>query len=81
SDGRPNDVDEYQGIYGIEDARQAIMEARASGVFPYCLTVDHDASEYLPHIFGRAGHTVVRRPEQLPSALLNAVTTLVRRQS
>jgi nitric oxide reductase NorD protein len=81
SDGRPNDVDEYQGTYGIEDARQAIMEARASGVFPFCLTVDRDASEYLPHIFGTAGHTVVRRPEQLPSALLSAVTTLVRRPS
>lgn len=81
SDGRPNDYDQYQGIYGIEDARQAIMEARASGVFPFCLTVDRDASEYLPRIFGTAGHTILRRPEQLPTALLAAVTALVRRPS
>jgi nitric oxide reductase NorD protein len=79
SDGRPNDYDRYQGTYGIEDSRQAIMEARASGVFPFCLTVDRDASEYLPHIFGTAGHTILRRPEQLPTALLSAVTALVRR--
>ena len=81
SDGRPNDYDRYQGTYGIEDSRQAIIEARASGVFPFCLTVDRDASEYLPHIFGTAGHTILRRPEQLPTALLGAVTTLVRRPS
>jgi nitric oxide reductase NorD protein len=57
------------------------MEARASGVFPFCLTVDRDASEYLPRIFGTSGHTILRRPEQLPTALLGAVTALVRRPS
>jgi nitric oxide reductase NorD protein len=80
SDGRPNDVDRYQGPHGVEDARQAIFEARASGIFPFCLTVDADASEYLPRIFGRAGHRMVQRPAQLPSALLAVVSALVRRR-
>jgi nitric oxide reductase NorD protein len=80
SDGRPNDVDEYQSSYGVEDSRQAIMEARASGVFPFCLTIDQDASEYLPRIFGAAGHTILQRPEQLPRALLGAVRALIGRQ-
>jgi nitric oxide reductase NorD protein len=31
SDGKPNDVDEYEGRYGIEDTRQAIAEARLQG--------------------------------------------------
>jgi nitric oxide reductase NorD protein len=79
SDGRPNDVDRYQGPYGVEDSRQAIMEARASGVFPFCITVDRDASEYLPRIFGAAGHTILQRAEQLPTALLGAVRALIRR--
>jgi nitric oxide reductase NorD protein len=48
-------------------------------VFPFCLTVDRDASEYLPRIFGRTGHTIVQRPEQLPAALLGAVRTLIKR--
>jgi nitric oxide reductase NorD protein len=77
SDGRPNDVDQYQGTYGVEDSRQAIIEARASGIFPFCLTVDRDASEYLPRIFGVAGHTILQRPEQLPKALLEAVRVLI----
>lgn len=80
SDGRPNDVDGYQGSYAVEDSRQAIFEARASGVFPFCLTVDHEASEYLPRIFGQAGHTILQRPEQLPTALLGAVRALIRRR-
>jgi nitric oxide reductase NorD protein len=79
SDGRPNDIDEYQGSYGVEDSRQAIMEARASGVFPYCLTIDEAASEYLPRIFGRNGHVVLDRPEQLPTALLSVVRGLIKR--
>jgi nitric oxide reductase NorD protein len=79
SDGRPNDLDMYQGAYGVEDSRQAILEARASGVFPYCLTIDQAASEYLPHIFGTSGHTVLQKPEQLPRALLNVVRGLIRR--
>ena len=77
SDGRPNDMDNYQGHYAVEDARQAVHEARALGVFPFCLTVDREESEYLPHIFGAAGHTVLRRPDQLPVALVRAVRQLL----
>jgi nitric oxide reductase NorD protein len=77
SDGRPNDVDLYQGPYGVEDARQAIAEARASGVYPFCLTIDRDASQYLPRIFGQAGHTILQRPEQMPRALLAVVRALI----
>jgi nitric oxide reductase NorD protein len=79
SDGRPNDMDHYQDTYGVEDARQAIMEARASGVYPFCLTVDREGAEYLPRIFGTAGHTILRDPEQLPLALLGMVRRLLAR--
>ena len=56
------------------------MEARASGVFPFCLTIDQDASEYLPRIFGATGHTILQRPEQLPRALVGVVRALIGRQ-
>ena len=77
SDGRPNDVDGYQGPYGVEDSRQAINEARASGVFPFCLTVDHEESTYLQRIFGRAGYAILPHPEQLPLVLLRVVKHLL----
>lgn len=79
SDGKPNDVDRYFTTYAIEDSRQAIFEARAAGVYPFCLTVDaSDPQPYLARVFGAAGHTILRRPEQLPVALLDLVRTLLR---
>ncbi len=77
SDGRPNDIDRYQSTYGVEDARQAIVEARAAGIYPFCVTIDREGSEYLPRIFGLAGHTIVRHPRQLPAALLAATRALI----
>lgn len=78
SDGKPSDTDRYYEKYAVEDSRQAIAEGRSQGVYPFCLTVDaSDAQEYLSHIFGPAGHTTLRQPEQLPLALLRVVRLLL----
>lgn len=73
SDGQPNDVDFYQGAYAMEDSRRALNDARAEGVVPFCLTVEQEEQEYLPYVFGTTGYRVMRRPEQLPEALLSVV--------
>jgi nitric oxide reductase NorD protein len=78
SDGKPNDVDAYDGPYGIEDARQAIAEARAQHVDVFCLTVDREAPHYAPRIFGRAGFAVLRRPDQLPEVLIDVLRRMIR---
>ncbi|MDQ6736734.1 MAG: VWA domain-containing protein, partial [Gemmatimonadota bacterium] len=78
SDGKPNDTDRYFEHYAAEDTRQAILEAKTAGVYPFCLTVDrNEGSEYLGHIFGTAGHTILRQPEQLPFALLKGMQHLI----
>ncbi|MEP7027118.1 MAG: VWA domain-containing protein [Candidatus Eisenbacteria bacterium] len=77
SDGKPNDVDQYEGRYGVEDARQAVHEARLEGILPFCLTVDRQATVYLPRIFQPSGFTVLRRTSALPGALLDVVRQLV----
>jgi nitric oxide reductase NorD protein len=69
SDGKPNDEDDYEGEYGVEDVRQAVAEARAVGVQPFCLTIDREGPSYLPRIFGPAGYTVLWDVEQLPLRL------------
>ncbi len=71
SDGKPNDVDQYEGRYGAEDMRQAVTEARLQGIFPFCLTVDRSAASYLPGVFGASQYALLPRPELLPSALLD----------
>lgn len=66
SDGRPDDEDGYRGDYGIEDTRQAVLEARTQGVHPFCITIDDQAQDYLPHLFGRTHFTVVEDVAKLP---------------
>jgi nitric oxide reductase NorD protein len=79
SDGQPNDVGGYQGSYAAADSRRAVLESRASGVHPFCLTVDREEQEYLPHLFGVNGYRILREPAQLPSALLQVVAHLLPR--
>ena len=69
SDGKPNDLDLYDGRYGIEDTRVAIMEARKRGLTPFCVTIDREGADYLPHLFGPNGFTVIRQPAELPRRL------------
>jgi nitric oxide reductase NorD protein len=69
TDGKPNDLDQYEGRYGIEDTRMALMEARRQGLRPFCVTIDSEASDYLPHLFGAGGYVVIRKPEELPREL------------
>ncbi len=69
TDGKPNDLDRYEGRYGIEDTRRAIHEAKAQGLQTFCITIDDQGGEYLPHIFGNNGYTIIRKPEHLPQKL------------
>lgn len=77
SDGKPNDVDLYEGRYGIEDTRQAVAEARQQGVAVFCVTIDREAPRYAARIFGRAGFAVLHRPAQLPVVLIEALRQLI----
>ena len=52
SDGKPNDLDKYEGRYGIEDTRHAVQQARRQGLTPFCVTIDERGNDYLPHLFG-----------------------------
>jgi nitric oxide reductase NorD protein len=79
SDGKPNDIDHYVDRYAVEDARRAVLEARAEGVYPFCLTVDREEPDYLSHLFGPAAHTILRRADQLPLALVGVVRQLLTR--
>jgi nitric oxide reductase NorD protein len=69
SDGKPNDLDRYEGRYGIEDTRRAVQEARALGLTCFCVTIDERGNDYLPHLFGTGGYVVIRRPTELPAQL------------
>ncbi|MBU3724695.1 MAG: VWA domain-containing protein [Burkholderiaceae bacterium] len=69
SDGKPHDLDLYEGRYGIEDTRQSILEARRQGIKPFCVTIDHEGADYLPHLFGTQGFALLSKPEHLTTRL------------
>ncbi len=78
TDGKPNDLDVYEGRWGLEDTRHAVHEAREAGLLPFCLSIDEEAHEYLPHLFGRGGWAQVRRPAELPARLASVYARLTR---
>lgn len=77
SDGKPNDIDVYEGRYGVEDMRQAVTEAKLQGVSSFCLTVDRQAANYLLRVFGAGQYALLPRPELLPTVLLEWMKRLV----
>lgn len=78
SDGKPNDVDRYEGPYGVEDSRQAVVEARLQGLHPFCVTVDRHAPAYMSRIFGAGGYAALHHPEHLPAVLVEVLRRLVK---
>lgn len=78
TDGKPNDLDVYEGRYGLEDTRHAVQEARAAGLVPFAVTVDEAGHDWLPHLFGARSYALVRRPAQLARRLAQIVATLSR---
>jgi nitric oxide reductase NorD protein len=70
-------VDVYDGRYGVEDTRQAVVEARLQGISPFCLTVDRQGGNYLPAVFGAQHYALLSRPERLPAVLLDWMRRLI----
>lgn len=77
SDGKPNDIDEYEGRYGVEDMRQAVVEAKLQGIFPFCLTIDRHAANYLPKVFGAHQYALLTEPGRLPQVLVEWMKRLL----
>ncbi|WP_024509096.1 VWA domain-containing protein [Bradyrhizobium sp. ARR65] len=69
TDGKPNDVDHYEGRFAVEDTRKAVQEARRLGIAVFGVTVDAAAQSYFPSLFGRGGYAIVGNIRRLPAAL------------
>lgn len=66
SDGKPEDYDDYKGRYAIEDTRHALIEAKTSGIHPFCITVDREAHEYIEHMYGEVNYIFINNVNKLP---------------
>ena len=66
SDGKPDDYDGYNGDYGIEDTRQALIEAKRKGIHPFCITIDKAEHSYLSHMYGAVNYVFIDDLAKLP---------------
>mgnify|MGYP002632112091 CR=1 FL=1 len=78
TDGKPNDLDQYEGRFGIEDTRHAIISAKKLGLQPFCVTIDQKGNQYLPHLFGQNGYALIRNPLEMPQLLPRLYAQLTR---
>ena len=78
TDGKPNDLDAYEGRYGLEDTRHAVQAARAAGLVPFAVTIDENGHDWLPHLFGARGYALVHRPRELAARLPQIFAALTR---
>ncbi len=76
SDGKPEDYDDYKGRYAIEDTRHALIEAKAAGIHPFCITIDRQAHDYMPHMYGEVNYIFLNDIRQLPLRLPSIYRTL-----
>ncbi len=66
SDGKPDDYDGYNGDYGIEDTRQALIEAKMLGIHPFCITIDKAEHSYLSRMYGAVNYVFIDDLSKLP---------------
>jgi nitric oxide reductase activation protein len=70
TDGKPYDSDTYQdNAYAQEDTKMALREARREKIHLFCVTVDREGADYLPHMYSDANFVVVDDVRTLPQKL------------
>lgn len=71
TDGRPYDHDYGDARYAREDVREALTEAKVSGIIPFCITIDRESESELKDLYGDVGYTIIddilTLPERIPN--------------
>ena len=76
TDGKPEDYDDYKGEYAIEDTRHALLEAKTADIHPFCITIDHQAKDYMQHMYGPANYIFIDNVRKLPLRMPEIYRTL-----
>ena len=79
TDGEPSDIDVPDPRDLVEDSRRATLALRARGIDVFAVVLGAEGTETAEWIFGRSGHVVLRRMEELPARLSDLYFRLSRR--
>lgn len=67
TDGKPTDIDGYEGLVGVTDVAQACREAEVCGIMHYALIVDHKQKAHFTKMFKR--RLLLHDPKALPEEM------------
>jgi hypothetical protein len=68
TDGEPADIDISDEQVLIVDTHKAVAEASQKGIYPYCISLDKKADEYISDIFA-SHYSIIDKIELLPKKL------------
>lgn len=71
TDGRPYDHDYGDARYARDDVREALIEAKSSGIIPFCITIDRESEAELKELYGDVGYTIIDDVLSLPERMPN----------
>ncbi|MBM9547326.1 nitric oxide reductase [Leptospira sp. 201903074] len=69
TDARPNDYDQYEGKYGIEDVNKAVGECLLNGIQVYTLAIGTEEKPTIPAMMRNASYQMLFHPERLLDSL------------
>lgn len=69
TDARPNDYDQYEGKYGIEDVNKAVSECLLNGILVYTLAIGTEEKPTIPAMMRNASYQMLFHPERLLDSL------------
>ncbi|TGL08485.1 nitric oxide reductase [Leptospira bouyouniensis] len=69
TDARPNDYDQYEGKYGIEDVNKAVGECLLNGIQVYTLAIGTEEKPTIPSMMRNASYQMLFHPERLLDSL------------
>lgn len=81
TDGEPADIDVFDPLHLLHDARQAVIEAGRHGIKVFCASLDPAAEPYVTRVFGRGRYLVLDHLERLPEKLARLLLVLNRAHS
>jgi nitric oxide reductase activation protein len=79
TDGEPSDIDVADPGDLVEDGRRAVLGLRARGVDAFAVVLGQAGAAPAARMFGRGGHAVLRRLDELPARLSDLYFRLSRR--
>lgn len=71
TDGKPTDLDRYEGVHGIQDVRKACEEAEQKGIFTYALAIEQDRKARFSTMFRR--YSLMTDPSHFFDELFGAI--------